>query len=217
VHAYSLVHDDLPCMDDDDLRRGRPTAHVQFGEAIAVLCGDALLNLAYEIVLAAAWRQRERGVAVARTLADAASHRGLLGGQVLDLQAEGGRADGTTLETIHRGKTGALIGAALVCGGQAAGAAAADLQRLARAGDAIGLGFQIADDILDVTAGRDVLGKSPGKDAGRGKLTFPAVYGLEESRARARAEAERACTELAVWKESAPLRALAAFCVERVS
>jgi geranylgeranyl diphosphate synthase type II len=217
VHAYSLVHDDLPCMDDDDLRRGRPTVHVRYGEAMAVLCGDALLNLAYETVLGAAWRTSARALPVARALAAAASHRGLVGGQVLDLESEGETPTPERVDAIHRAKTGALIRASLVCGGLAAGASDADLARLGRAGDALGLAFQIADDVLDVTAGRSELGKSPGKDAGAGKMTFPALYGLERSRALARAEAERARTELATWPKSEPLRSLAAFCVERAS
>jgi geranylgeranyl diphosphate synthase type II len=217
VHAYSLVHDDLPCMDDDALRRGRPTVHVRFGEAVAILCGDALLNLGYETVLGASWRKTARALPVARALADAASHRGLLGGQVLDLESEGVPPTADRLDAIHRAKTGALIRAALVAGGLAAGAGADDLARLGRAGDALGLAFQIADDVLDVTAAAAAIGKTPGKDAGAGKVTFPAVYGVERSRDLARAQAETARAELVAWPASTPLRALAAFCVERAS
>jgi len=217
VHAYSLVHDDLPCMDDDDLRRGRATCHVRFGEAMAVLCGDALLNLAYETVLGAAWRHPERMRAVAGELAAAASHRGLVGGQAMDLESERMPTSEDNLEAIHRAKTGALIRAALVCGGLAAGCDAHERARLVIVGESIGLGFQIADDILDVTATAAELGKSPGKDASAGKLTFPAIHGLDGSRARAHREIETARKLLSAWPASAPLDALARFCVERLS
>jgi len=216
VHAYSLVHDDLPCMDDDALRRGRPTCHVVFGEAMAVLVGDALLNLAYETLLAAPWADPDRAIRVSRTLARAASHRGLLGGQVLDLQAEGEPPAAATLEAIHGAKTGALIRAALVAGGQVAGAPEPDLERLDAAGTELGLAFQIADDILDVTGRAAELGKSPGKDAGAHKMTYPALHGLERARELARAHADAARTAFAHWPDSERLQALAHYCVERV-
>jgi len=214
VHTYSLVHDDLPCMDDDALRRGRPTLHVQFDEALAVLAGDALLNLAYETVLGAPWTQPERGMAVARTLGEAASHRELLAGQVLDLEAEGATPDAERLRAIHRAKTGAMIRAALMCGGIAAGAVPQDLERLRRAGDALGLAFQIADDVLDITGGAE-LGKSRGKDVDAGKMTYPALHGVERSRLLAREQASQAEAEFAAWPGGAPLQHLARFCVER--
>ncbi len=217
VHTYSLVHDDLPCMDDDDLRRGRATVHVRFGEAIAVLAGDALLNLAYETLLGADWPAPERGVAVARTIAAAASHRELLGGQVLDLESEGVTPTADGLDRIHRAKTGAMIRAALVAGGLAAGAADADITRLAGIGDDLGLAFQIADDVLDVVGGTAELGKSPGKDASAAKVTFPSLYGVERSRVLARQHARAASDALAAWPASEPLQALALFCVDRVS
>jgi geranylgeranyl diphosphate synthase type II len=215
VHTYSLVHDDLPCMDDDDLRRGRATCHVRFGEALAVLAGDALLNLAYEVVLAAPWGDAGRAVCVAQTLAAAASHRGLLGGQVLDLQGEGEAPTAERLEAIHVAKTAALLRAALVCGAQAAGAPPADLERIAAAGLHLGLAFQIADDVLDVVGGAAQLGKSPGKDAAARKITAPAVHGLEASRRLAVRHAEAAAAQLATWKGSEPLQALARYCVQR--
>lgn len=215
VHTYSLVHDDLPCMDDDDLRRGRPTCHVVFGDALAVLVGDALLNLAYETVLAAGWRDPGRGLAVARTLADASSHRGLVGGQVLDLEAEGKPPDSEKLEAIHRAKTGALMQAAVLAGGQAAGAGAADLEVLGQIGADLGLAFQIVDDVLDQTAGAEQLGKSPGKDRGAGKLTYPAVHGLEASRRLAEQRIEAVRAALGRWSGSERLGELALYIVRR--
>jgi geranylgeranyl diphosphate synthase type II len=215
LHTYSLVHDDLPCMDDDDLRRGRLTCHVVYGEGMAVLIGDALLNLAYETVLAAPWRHPERGLEVARTLAAAASHRGLVGGQVLDLEAEGKPPDAARLEAIHRAKTGALMQAAVLCGALAAGAGAADREALGRIGGELGLAFQIVDDVLDQTAGAAELGKSPGKDRNAGKLTYPAVHGLESSRRQARQRIEAVRAALGRWPGSERLRELALDIVSR--
>jgi len=217
VHAYSLVHDDLPCMDDDALRRGRPTCHVLYGEAVAVLVGDALLNLAYETLLAAAWDDSGRALRVARTLAAAASHRGLLGGQVLDLEAEGEAPTAERLEAIHRAKTGALIGAAIRCGGLVAGAEDAALERLRQIGDDLGLAFQIADDVLDVVGRAEDLGKSPGKDVGAHKMTYPALYGLERSRTLASQHAEAARSALERdFPDSSRMQALAVYFVQRM-
>jgi geranylgeranyl diphosphate synthase type II len=215
VHAYSLVHDDLPCMDDDDLRRGRPTCHVRYGEGIAVLVGDALLNLAYETLLAAAWDDASTARLVARTLAEAASHRGLVGGQALDLESEGLPPTRDRLEAIHSAKTGALIRAALVAGAQIAHADRAALDRLATAGMHLGLAFQIADDALDVTGGAGDLGKNPGKDAGARKMTYPALMGVEAARALAVQHAEAAADGFGTGPAAEPLRALAAYCVQR--
>jgi geranylgeranyl pyrophosphate synthase len=212
VHAYSLVHDDLPCMDDDELRRGQPTVHVRFGEALAVLAGDALLNRAYEVVAAAAWRRPERGLAVLRTLADAASHRELLAGQVMDLEAEGVPPDAAVLEAIHAAKTSALFTAALVIGGQAAGAGDAEVEPLRCAGRHLGLAFQHADDVLDVTGGH---GKHTGHDARAAKLTSTAVHGIEGARARAREHARAAADLFAAWPHSESLQALAWACARR--
>ena len=217
VHSYSLVHDDLPCMDDDALRRGRPTCHVVYGEAMAVLVGDALLNLAYEVVLSAAWDDAGVGLEVGRTLAAAGSHRGLVGGQALDLEAGGQDPTPERLQGIHRAKTGALIGAAIRCGAQAAGAGAGELDRLRRIGDDLGLAFQIADDVLDVVGKAPELGKSPGKDAGAHKMTYPALYGLDRSRELGRAHAEAARRGLESFPDSERLQALAVYFVQRVS
>ena len=214
VHAYSLVHDDLPCMDDDDLRRGQPTVHVRFGEALAVLAGDALLNRAYEVMAVANWRHPERGIRVLQAIAAAASHRGLLAGQVLDLEGEGAAPSAGALDAIHAAKTAALFTAALVSGGHAAGASAADLEHLARAGRHLGLAFQFADDVLDVTGGPG-FGKRSGHDAHAAKLTSTVVYGLDGAREQARAHAAAAADIFAGWPGGARLQALAHACAQR--
>jgi len=224
IHAYSLVHDDLPAMDDDDLRRGRPTCHKAFDEATAILCGDALQALAFETLArdlppAAA----ARGCFV---LARAAGPEALVGGQADDLAAERGWIDDMStapaaeqvawLERIHRRKTGALFLAALELGGLAAGATPAQLARLAAYGRGFGLAFQIADDILDAEGDEATMGKRVGKDAGRGKLTFPTIVGLEQSRTRARELAsEAAAAVAALGAGAAPLEMLAHWIVAR--
>jgi geranylgeranyl pyrophosphate synthase len=224
IHAYSLVHDDLPAMDDDDLRRGRPTCHKAFDEATAILCGDALQALAFETLA------RDLPPAAAArgclALARAAGPEALVGGQADDLAAERGWIDDMSaapaakqvawLERIHRRKTGALFLAALELGGIAAGATPAQLAKLAAYGRAFGLAFQIADDILDAEGDEAAMGKRVGKDADRGKLTFPTIVGLEESRARARALAVEAATAVAgLGAGAAPLEALAHWIVAR--
>lgn len=190
VHTYSLVHDDLPCMDDDDLRRGRPTLHVKYDEAIAVLAGDALHTEAFATI--AALCPPRCSPAIARALAEAAGPAGMVGGQVLDLQAEGKRPAAARVERIHLGKTAALIAGSLEMGAVGAAASASERRLLRRYGLAVGLAFQVADDILDVTGDAATLGKTPGKDAEAGKMTFPAAVGLERSRARAAVLARRA-------------------------
>ena len=174
VHTYSLVHDDLPCMDDDALRRGRPTTHVAFGEATALLAGDALLTLAFEAVAAA-------GGDAVRALARAAGALGMVGGQVGDLAAEGRAVDLTQLEWIHDRKTGALIVASLEVGLRAGGGDLSILEDLVAYGREIGRAFQIADDCLDVTGSAEELGKEPGQDAAHQKSTYPSLLGLERS------------------------------------
>ncbi|MCP3979887.1 MAG: polyprenyl synthetase family protein [bacterium] len=188
LHTYSLVHDDLPAMDDDDLRRGRPTLHKVFGDAVAVLAGDALHTLAFEIL--GRYPERDdrssyRADAVV-TLARAAGVAGMVGGQIADLEAEGRPPDGERLRWIHRHKTGALFSASAEIGALAAGAGLPAREALARFGAAVGLAFQIADDILDETSTAEALGKTPGKDMAVGKATYPALYGLDASRAAAR-------------------------------
>lgn len=189
VHTYSLVHDDLPAMDDDSLRRGRATVHVAFDEALAVLTGDALLTLAFGVLGAyprgAAWASRR--AAACALVAEAAGSLGMVGGQVEDMEAAGAPPDATRLEQMHRAKTGALLAASVELGALLAGASGERRAAFHRFGQQLGLCFQIADDILDVTGTAASLGKSPGKDVSAGKLTYPAVYGL----AAARAEVER--------------------------
>ena len=217
VHAYSLVHDDLPCMDDDDLRRGRPTCHVRFGEAVAVLVGDALLNLAYETILAAPWSSDAEARTIALTVAAAASHRELIGGQVLDLQSEGDDPTPDRLAAIHAAKTGALIRAAMLSGAQAARSSREVQERLGEIAGHLGLAFQITDDVLDIVGGPAELGKSPGKDADAHKMTYPALYGIEASRRMAREHAAAAESALSGFAGSERLRALAVFFAERAS
>jgi geranylgeranyl pyrophosphate synthase len=183
IHTYSLVHDDLPCMDDDDLRRGRPTAHRAFDEATALLAGDALLALAFEI-LATSYRDRPAlAAALVAELARAAGSRRLVGGQMEDLLAErAGRATAEGLQYIHLNKTAAMISASLAMGGLCAGAAEAPVSLLREAGRDLGLAFQVVDDILDATGDTATLGKTAGKDARSGKATYVSVHGLEEAR-----------------------------------
>ncbi|MFI5166347.1 MAG: polyprenyl synthetase family protein [Thermoanaerobaculales bacterium] len=186
VHTYSLIHDDLPALDNDTLRRGRPTVHVAFDEPLAILAGDALLTEAFAVL---GRYPAGRGFGARRAqgsllLAEAIGSRGMVGGQVEDLEATGLPLDGARLDRIHRAKTGALIGAAVEMGVLYAGVKSPRRAAFAAFGSRLGLLFQIADDILDVTGSAASLGKSPGKDAAAGKLTYPAVYGVEEARAR---------------------------------
>lgn len=219
IHTYSLVHDDLPCMDDDDLRRGRPTTHRVHGVARAVAAGSALIPLAALVLetggKALGLEPAER-LELVRILARAAGAEGMVGGQWLDLEAEGADVDLTMLEDIHRRKTGALLAAATCLGGVAARADIETLAALARYGQALGLAFQIADDILDLTGDPALLGKTAGRDLTLGKATYPALLGLEGARARALAEAERAVAALRSAQLDTPaLVALARYAVER--
>ena len=216
VHTYSLVHDDLPSMDDDDLRRGRPTCHKAFDEATAVLAGDALLTLAFEVV-AGRVRPAEAAARSVLVLAEAAGPAGMVGGQMADLLAEG-RADGTAsaLEAIHRRKTGALLRAALRLGALSAGADDATFKALDEYGQGVGLAFQIVDDLLDVQGDEAKLGKRVGKDSALGKWTYPGFLGVEGSRERARQVASDAAAALAPLGDRADrLRALALDLLER--
>jgi geranylgeranyl diphosphate synthase type II len=197
IHTYSLVHDDLPCMDDDDLRRGRPTNHKVFGEGIAVLAGDALLTIAFEILAEASATPRYPIAAQVRELAAAAGSHWLIGGQVADLEGEGKRLSAAELRYIHRCKTAALLTAAIRLGAMSANATPARLEALTRFGQALGLAFQVIDDILDVTQTTEKLGKTAGKDLKAIKATYPAIHGLEKSRAEARRLTREAHTALA--------------------
>jgi geranylgeranyl pyrophosphate synthase len=196
VHTYSLIHDDLPCMDNDDLRRGRPTAHRQFDEATALLAGDALLTLAFELL--SFHYPAQVGLGLVRELAVAAGSRELIGGQVDDLLAEE-RSDVSAddLRAIHRRKTGAMIEAALAMGGLIAGARAEQLNALHALGRDVGLAFQIVDDVLDATADSATLGKTAGKDAKANKATYVKLHGLEGARRLAGEHSQRALQTLA--------------------
>jgi geranylgeranyl pyrophosphate synthase len=185
IHTFSLIHDDLPALDDDTMRRGRPTLHVKFDEATAILAGDALLNLAYEMLASGAGDPATALAAIA-ALGRAVGLRGMISGQVLDLEAEGAPPDAAGLHLIHSLKTGSLITACCEVGGLIAGAGEGTLSRLVEYGGHLGLAFQIVDDILDVEGSASEIGKSPGKDARASKATFPAMWGIEGSRRRAR-------------------------------
>jgi farnesyl diphosphate synthase len=191
VHTYSLIHDDLPCMDDDDLRRGQPTVHVRYGEAVAVLAGDALHTLAFSTIGDGAGPPEMRLGCVER-LAAAAGQAGMVGGQVLDMEAETQAPDARGLEAIHRGKTGALIAASVALGALAGGGTAGQADALAAFGRELGLVFQIVDDLLDEQQTSSTLGKSAGKDRAAGKATYPAVHGIAGARAEAVRRAETA-------------------------
>lgn len=186
VHTYSLIHDDLPCMDDDDLRRGRPTSHKVFGEAIAVLAGDALLTAGFEILASIQETRRYRLKDLLSELAFAAGSRRLIAGQVADLEAEGKKSSRRELRYIHECKTGAMIAASLKLGAMAVNAEPALVASVGRFGHYLGLAFQVIDDILDVTQTSEKLGKSAGKDIAAQKTTYPALLGLESARREAR-------------------------------
>jgi geranylgeranyl diphosphate synthase, type II len=214
VHTYSLIHDDLPAMDDDDLRRGRPTSHKAFGEAMAILAGDALLAEAFALVAAGPEPERARLVV---ELARAAGATGMVGGQVLDV-AEDRADDLESLARMHRLKTGALIRAACRMGAIAGGGGDPAVAAAGAYGEAVGLAFQIADDLLDVTASAEQMGKPTGSDAAAGRHTYPSVVGPERARQLAVAEVQRAIQAIASLESSpGPLAALARYAVERQS
>lgn len=220
IHTYSLIHDDLPAMDNDDLRRGRPTCHKVFGEAIAILAGDALLTQAFRILSAdAPNRDAEKQLRVIREIANAAGTvDALIGGQVVDMESEGKPVDATTLEYIHRSKTGAMIRVSVITGGIVAGASDEQLKKLDDYSQRIGLAFQIADDILDVTQTSEQLGKTAGKDQAAAKATYPAIYGLEASHAKARELVAEAVEIVStIGGDSHILEAIARFIIERKS
>jgi geranylgeranyl diphosphate synthase, type II len=216
IHTYSLIHDDLPALDNDDLRRGKPTCHKKFGEATAILAGDALLTLAFKTISASPV-EATRGIAMVTEVATAAGTvKGMVGGQVADLEAEGKRVAPKMLEFIHRSKTAALIRASVTAGALCAGASAEDVARLRRFGESIGWAFQVTDDILDVEESSAALGKTAGKDIAQQKATYPAVYGLERAHEIANELATRAIAELAPYAERAErLRDIAEYLVLR--
>jgi geranylgeranyl diphosphate synthase, type II len=218
IHTYSLIHDDLPALDNDDLRRGKPTNHKVFGEAMAILAGDGLLTLAFETLANAPTDPARRVRVISEIGAAAGTVNGMVGGQVADVEAGGKPVDAATLEYIHRSKTAALIRGAIVAGAISGGAPDSDVERLRRFGDLIGWAFQVVDDILDVEESSAALGKTAGKDQEQQKATYPAMYGLEKSRAIAADLESRALGELEPYGSRAErLRELAQFLVARRS
>jgi geranylgeranyl diphosphate synthase type II len=218
LHTYSLIHDDLPALDNDDLRRGRPTCHKVFGEALAILAGDALQTRAYE-VLARLHCPPEARVRIIEEIArGTGTIDGMIGGQVVDLESEHAKPDLPTLEYIHRAKTAALISASVVTGGIYSGASADQVNKLRSFGQSVGLAFQIVDDILDVTQTSEQLGKTAGKDTAAEKATYPALFGIDVSIKKADALVETAFVALESFGGRAePLKSLAKFLVERKS
>lgn len=216
VHAFSLIHDDLPCMDNDDMRRGRPTSHVVYGEAMALLAGDALLALAFELLASSPSAAPERVVEATLLLARASGTQGMVGGQVADMASQGKDVDLSSLQHIHSRKTGALLTASVSIGALLAGASSQELKSLEEYGRHVGLAFQIADDILDVIGDPSRIGKPVGSDARQCKATYPRLLGIEESQKLARQECEQALAAISSFGTEAHwLRELARFAVER--
>ena len=216
LHTYSLIHDDLPALDNDDLRRGKPTCHVVYGEAIAILAGDALQTLAYQ-TLAGLHCPAPTTVEIIRLIAEATGTiEGMIGGQVLDLEGEHSKPTPESVHAIHRAKTGALLRVSIVTGGLYAGATPEDAERLTIFGRKAGLAFQIMDDVLDITQSSEQLGKTAGKDLASDKATWPAVYGIEASRNDAARLISEAFAELTPYGACADgLKAVAQYLVER--
>jgi geranylgeranyl diphosphate synthase type II len=218
IHTYSLIHDDLPALDNDDLRRGKPTNHKVFGEAMAILAGDALLTLAFQTLASAPIEPERRLMIIGEIARAAGTDHGMIGGQVADIEAERKPVDGAGLEYIHRSKTAALIRASVVAGAIAGGAERADITRLFGFGDNIGWAFQVVDDLLDVEESSAALGKTAGKDQAQQKATYPALYGLGRSRVIAADLEAKALAELDGYGErAARLRQVGQFLVARRS
>ena len=216
IHSYSLIHDDLPAMDNDDFRRGQPTCHKRFGEAMAILAGDGLLTLAFETLSHAPLDPARRVRVIQEIAAAAGTVHGMVGGQVADVEAEGKPVDAAALEYIHTAKTAALICASVAAGALAGRASEDDLGRMRRFGQKIGWAFQIVDDILDVRESSSALGKTAGKDQQQHKATYPALYGVERSQALADRLSEEAREELAPYADRAePLQELARILAQR--
>jgi len=217
IHTYSLIHDDLPALDNDDLRRGRPTCHKVFGEAMAILAGDSLLTLAFEVLSRLPLMDANTKIRLVEELARASGTvGGMIGGQVNDIEGERKAPTAFLLESIHRAKTGALLRASVRMGAIYAGATAEELAALSEFGERVGLAFQIIDDVLDVEESSEKLGKTAGKDAAQQKITFPAVYGLERSRQMAEEERLAAHAALHAFDDRADrLRQISDFIVRR--
>ncbi len=219
MHTYSLIHDDLPALDNDDLRRGMPTCHKKYGEAMAILAGDSLVTRCYQLLVDLPKASNATRIKIIREIAQATGTKnGMIGGQVVDLESEGKPISPQVLEYIHYSKTGALLTACVRCGALAAKAKPAELRTLTEFGRKIGLVFQIVDDILDITSSSEELGKTAGKDMKVKKATYPALYGIETSRQKARELVDSAMKDLRNLGESAePLRGLAHFVVSRTT
>ncbi len=216
LHTYSLIHDDLPALDNDDLRRGQPTCHIVFGEALAILAGDGLQTQAFEVLSRLKCPAEARVKIIEEIARGIGTVDGMIGGQVKDLEAERQRPDAATLEYIHRSKTGALITASLVSGGIYAGGSHAEIQRLRDFGRSVGLAFQIVDDVLDVTQSSEQLGKTAGKDTASEKATYPALFGIDESLRKADLLIVSGCNSLDSFGHRAEtLKDLAHFLVQR--
>jgi geranylgeranyl diphosphate synthase type II len=216
IHTYSLIHDDLPALDNDDLRRGKPTCHKKFGEAAAILAGDALLTLAFETISDTPIAPTQTVIMVKEVASAAGTINGMVGGQVADLEAEGQKIEPEMLEYIHRSKTAALIRASVTAGALCAGAYDDDVARLRHFGETIGWAFQVTDDILDVEESSAALGKTAGKDIAQQKATYPAIHGLPRSHEIAHDLATKAIAELAPYRDAASrLRAIAEYLVLR--
>jgi len=221
IHTYSLIHDDLPAIDNDDYRRGKPTCHKVFGEAIGVLAGDALLTEAFKLMSDCSIQEGFSGnerliLGVINEVAQAAGMSGMVGGQVLDVESAGKEVDPPTIQYIHTHKTGALIAASVKMGAKIGGAKEKALGALTSYGEKIGLAFQISDDVLNVEGDAVTLGKSTGSDRSKGKATYPSVFGLTESKKRAEELVESAVSDLRIFgKEADPLREIARFIISR--
>jgi geranylgeranyl diphosphate synthase type II len=216
IHTYSLIHDDLPALDNDDLRRGRPTCHKAFGEATAILAGDALQTYAYEVLANLKCSAESRVRIIAETAHGTGTIDGMIGGQVMDLEAEHKHPDAQTLEYIHRSKTGALITTCLVSGGYYANGTSDDIERLRCFGRKAGLAFQIADDILDLTQTSEQLGKTAGKDVKADKATYPSLFGLAKAAQMADQLVKEGCDAIAPYSDrAATLKEIAYYLVQR--
>ena len=218
IHTYSLIHDDLPAMDNDAFRRGQPTTHMVFGEAMAILAGDALLTEAFAILSSSTPNRRsaQHIIEVIKLIAEAAGSRGLIGGQVVDLESEEKAIDKNQLDYIHTHKTGCLITASVILGAILAGSTSQQIACLRDYGAAIGLAFQITDDILDVTESTQTLGKTAGSDQKKNKATYPALHGLEEARKKQQALYAAALNALQTFDDKGdPLRSIARYIIER--
>lgn len=219
IHTYSLIHDDLPAMDDDEMRRGKPTNHMVFGDAIAILAGDGMLTEAFRIMASPELMESagaERFRRVMEIVASASGPHGMVAGQAIDIRAEGKKIDTSLMEVIHEHKTGALLKASVITGAILGGGSHKEIQFLENFGKNIGLAFQISDDILDIEGDSEEMGKATGVDVERGKNTYPSIYGMEKSKIMLREIINEAIDTLSTFKENAePLKQIAVYIIER--